>query len=464
MSNTPTTHDLKDPWLVGYDAHGIQDFITASNRPLAMLGASSTITRFDAAMAGSASRSVFAGGGRGIELVDGQTAASARCQQFADEFALVTLGGTMSTAALPFDRNHESASLRWLRQRLELVKDACPPPGRGALSLFTRRADQCADCGTYEAEFPSESPNNPRERICRRCRDMTLAGRANTHRIGARIQSLLDVVKPGEYIAAVSIDGNNLGSFFEGLDTLAETHEASRELAKLFQDAHKQASQEIRGEHVPLATGGDDLRLFLSQSQVLGYLDVLIQELETGADRLARNPPFRDRLTRFGVGVGVVLADAHLPAKRLMSYAHDLERSAKRRCRPDDARTRSAIDFAVLTAGYATRVETSERDQHDGRPLAFGEEWRRYRAHAAELAMIPTSQRGLLRDPPAAESDGFAEFANQWRYQVARERTWQTWYERTGRTWRDPEKVVTERPKTVHLDLLHLLPRADDAG
>lgn len=35
------------PWLVGYDASGIQELITASGRPISMRGASEAILAFD---------------------------------------------------------------------------------------------------------------------------------------------------------------------------------------------------------------------------------------------------------------------------------------------------------------------------------------------------------------------------------------------------------------------------------
>lgn len=54
------------PWLVGFEAVGIQDFIAANGRPLAMEGASRLVERFDreirdASGAGSGGGTVFAG-------------------------------------------------------------------------------------------------------------------------------------------------------------------------------------------------------------------------------------------------------------------------------------------------------------------------------------------------------------------------------------------------------------------
>lgn len=453
--NNQTPHGLADPWLIGYDAHGIQEFITASNRPLAMLGASATVKNFDADAARTAKHSIFAGGGRGIELVDGPIAADTRCRHLVSEYARATLGGVISTAQVPLDGSNEAAPLRWLRQRLELVKDATPPPGRGFLSPFLRKSDQCADCRTYEATLPSERRDARAERVCPRCHAMIRRGREGSGSENEEIQSLLDLTLPGEYIAAISLDGNNLGVLFESLDSLDATREASESLKALFVSANTQALASIQGRRVSLATGGDDIRLFITQSQTLTYLDTLIPALEQGADAL---PCFRGRRERFGVGVGVVLADPHMPAKRLMEYAHDLERSAKKRCRPGHSPARSALDFAVLTAGDASRIDPSLRPPLDGRPIALNAEWQQLRNEALALAQVPTAQYALLRDSPTTATPEFVEFANQWRYQVARSTAWQCWYD-NGRDWRDREKVVEQRPRPVHFDLLHLVGR-----
>lgn len=454
MPHPLAPRELATPWLVGYDAHGIQELITASNRPLAMLGASTTITRFDEQTAESAVQSVFSGGGRGIELVDGPAAAEERCRVISKDYAEQTFGGVVSAAHVPLDRNDETASLRWLRQRLDLVKDAGRPPGHDSLELYPRKSDQCADCGSYKATHPSAHG----ERVCPRCHTMAVRGRDASRRTEEEIQSLLELVGPGEYIAAVSLDGNNLGAFFDSLDSLAATQKASRELNLLFKQANGHALERISRNRVSLATGGDDIRLFLSQSQLLAYLDALIPALHKGADRLAQRPPFRDRFDNFGVGVGVVLADPHLPAKRLMEHAHELERSAKTLChRAASPRARSALDFEVLTAGDASKSDPELRPRGDGRPIAFGDRWEALRRDAIALAAVPSAQLALLRDAPTEGTHEFAEFKNQWRYQVARLRAWQDWYDQTGRDWRDASNVIADRPRPVHLDLLHLV-------
>lgn len=473
MPPTSSPQSMADPWLVGYDAHGIQEFITASNRPLAMLGASDAIKRFDEQAGRAMACKIFAGGGRGMEVIDGEAAARARCERLLADYKAATYGGALSTAMVPFDSRRPAASLRWLRQRLDLVKDACPRPGAEELRLYQHKRDQCADCGAYQAEHRSERKDEAGERVCTRCRDLVKRGRQVVPSQNEEIQSLLDLAKSGGYVAAVSIDGNNLGAFFDSLtdlDDIDVTGYASRAIGEIFKQADERARSHLRAGQskiVSLATGGDDIRLFLPQAYVLPYLDVFIPALHAGADKLSQERRLKGRLRNFGVGVGIVLADPHLPAKRLMEYAHDLERSAKRRCRPGDTSVRSALDFAVLTAGDASRIDPDQRESGDGRPIAFGAEWDRLKEDALKLAQVPSSQLSLLRRapaPPPAESgtappldDDNLVFANAWRYQVAREHTWRTWYDETGRNWRDPHQVVARRPRPVHLDLLHLL-------
>lgn len=477
----PTPHrldDFNDPWLVGYDAHGIQEFITASNRPLAMLGASHAIKQFDQDAARTMAYELFAGGGRGMEIVDGEAAARARRDCLVHRYKTATYGGAISIEMVPFDRARPAACLRWLRQRLDLVKDACPRPDSAHLDLYRRKSEQCADCGAYPAEHPSERRDGAGERVCTRCRDLVRLARKVAPDRGEEIQSLLDLCDDGSYVAAVSIDGNNLGAVFDSLtalDDIGVTGYVSRTIGEIFERADDKARDRLgegRRKIVSLATGGDDIRLFLPQSYVLTYLEVFIPEVHAGADALDRDPRIQGRLKHFGVGVGVVLADPHLPAKRLMEYAHDLERSAKRRCRPGDTRVRSALDFAVLTAGDASRSDLTLRGEGDGRPIAFGAEFDRLKDEALKLARLPSSQLTLLRGAPApppvpktgaaarpALDDANIEFAGTWRYQVARTKEWQAWYQETDRNWCDPHQVVAQRPRPVHLDFLHLLSR-----
>ncbi|MGK4007817.1 hypothetical protein WMF31_34695 [Sorangium sp. So ce1036] len=443
-----------EPWLVAYDANGIQELVTASSRPLAMFGASATIAAFDKA-ASARDGCIFAGGGRGVEIVASRNAAEARAMELVGRFREQTVGGVMAAAVVPYDLRAPADSLRWLRQKLDIEKDQASPPD-GALP--TDKRDQCADCRMFRAVHPSERKDASNERVCERCRAMVRAGR-DASTVGQEpIQSLL-ALSPSRRVAAVSADGNNVGDFFASLTSLERMAAASEVIQEVFRDAHREACSALRHDKVSLATGGDDIRIFLAAEDLLQYAGSLVRALERQLDQLARlGAPFsRDeasRLARLGVGIGAVVSDAHFPASRLMAYAHALERSAKRLCRSDSAR--SAFDFAILRAGDASFGAVERRSDDDGRPFPMdAESWENRRHLAEALAAIPGAQRGILAESRTLDP---VEFANLLRYQVARSKPWQGFYCAAGVDWQDPAAVMRERPRQALLDLVRLLP------
>ncbi|MDI3290990.1 hypothetical protein [Polyangium sp. 15x6] len=453
------------PWLLGYDANGIQELVTASSRPIAMFGASATIALFDESS--QRDSTIFAGGGRGVELVASEEAARARAGELAFAFRKETWGGVMATACVPYDPAAPAQSLRWLRRKLEIQKDAALPPG-GAIP--TTKNDICADCGTYLARHKSTRPDWQGEMVCDRCDAMANAGRDRSRHIDERIQSLVDLSPTTGPIAAVSVDGNDLGDFFDKLESLEQMAIASEAISLVFERGNEAARLKLQHPKVSLATGGDDIRLFLAWDDLLRYVSALVPAIEREADALARQGPPFDRLAGLGIGIGAVVADARLPASRLMTVAHELERKAKRLCRPSSPgksqgpRVRSAFDFAVLTAGDASYRATEEKadgkPNDDLRPIDMAaESWSRL-LHAVEaLARIPTAQRAILAEIATL---GEEEGSNLLRYQVARSKKdekWRAWYAACGVDWRDPDAVWRHRPRPVHLDLVRLLPR-----
>ncbi|XXT20431.1 hypothetical protein WME94_02525 [Sorangium sp. So ce429] len=447
-----------DPWLVGYDANGIQELVTSSSRPIAMFGASTTIARFD--QGARRDTTIFAGGGRGVELAPSEQAAMARAEELTADFRRKTWGGVMASACVPYDAGSPGQSLRWLRRKLEIQKDQAAPPGG---MLPSTKGEQCADCTTYLARLPSRRPDAQGEMVCDRCHAMADAGRENSRINEERVQSLLALSPGTQRVAAVSIDGNDLGDFFDSLESLEQLAAASDAIGNLFREAHGEALDGIARDKISLATGGDDVRLFLAWEDLIHYAGSFVAAVERRADLLAsQGAPFT-RLAGLGVGIGAVVADAHLPASRLMAYAHELERSAKRLCRPSGQKTttgsgvRSAFDFAVLTAGDAPSGSLTHDPRIDGRPIPMdARSWTSLLASTRALASIPPAQRAILDEARALVDE---EFQNLFRYQVARSQKWHRWYESCGVDWRDAEAVVRHRPRPVHLDLVRLLSR-----
>src|SRR5690606_2026673 len=143
-------------------------------------------------------------------------------------------------------------------------------------------------------------------------------------------------------------------------------------------------------------------------------------------DRCARSLHMSEQaaraFSRLGVGVGVVIAHDHYPARRLMEYAHALERSAKRICGGEAHR--SATCFVHMRSGDELVEGGPEVGFPIGMPRYAGgpAEWRRLTTTAGALARVPSSQRTQLRgELGRAEYDRDDPELRSWfRYQVAR--------------------------------------------
>jgi len=255
----------------------------------------------------------------------------------------------------------------------------------------------------------------------------------------------------------------------------------SEAIADIFRTAHSRALDEIDELRLPLLTGGDDVRAFIPPGKVLGYVATLTAGVETGAAGHVRaavaagviSPAVADDLRRVGIGIGAVIASVYYPARRLIEYAHKLERSAKVACRV--RKWRSGFDFAIITNEDAM-IEQPVRTGAGiaARPLQPGApDWATALDRARALAQIPRAQIAMLAatagfvdpsdpasspaTPPAQPATDEDELANLLRYQVARSRAWQAWYAACGTDWRDRNEVVRHRPTLDMLELARLL-------
>lgn len=460
----------ESPWLVGYDANAIQEMVTPGSRPIIMRGASQTIADFDKDERDQV-RNVFAGGGRGISVVGSRDAAEEWVRTMPATFRKKTVVGVMAAAGVPLDRRRVGDSLRWLRRKLDVAKDAAGPPG-GALPGSP--ADECVNCLSYRAAKTIEREGRE-ERVCRRCYEMTLAGK-QAREMSTALVDVSDCEKGGAHqgrLAAVSADGNNLGAFFDDIDSLEELAAASMAIDRIFQHAHEQA---LRAAHeacqrrfglaavksVPLMIGGDDVRVFLPPSGLVAYVGTLAREVEAGAAAAGNlggllGPRTAEALRHLGVGIGAVVAEDHFPARRLMGYAHTLERRAKAICREPRSGVRSAVDIELVTSNQAVGVALEDRRAKlDGRPFPLdAERWSQLRKQAQALSALPMAQRRVLDDAHTLDE---LEFANLFRYQVARTKPWQRWYDDAGVDWRDAKAVIDGRPGAGLLALGSLLP------
>lgn len=448
------------PWLVGYDANEIQKLVTVGSRPKIMHGASEIIARFDAEER-EEPRNIFAGGGRGISVVRTREEAERLAAVLPEKFRRETVVGVMAAAFVPLDLKQVRASLGWLRRKLEQAKDAAGAPG-GELAADKR--DECVNCQSYLATcvLPHEDGD---ERLCKRCYKMS--------RIGGETEetrdSLLEVSKhENGRLAAVSADGNRLGAFFDAIETLEELAAASMAVDLIFQHAHAQALEQVRGNKVPLVTGGDDVRAFLPPSSLLDYVETLARTVEESAGAIGDmggllRPGTARALSRLGIGVGAVVADDHYPAGRLMAHAHELEVHAKSICHGARARARSAFDLTVVTTEQSMGMDIARRrGAQDRRPFSLDSEpWLRTRRAVRALRALPAAQRRVLDAEHPLEAE---EFANLFRYQVARSDVWKLWYEQCFLDWRDPQVVMNERPDAGLLALSALGERGEEVS
>lgn len=448
-------------WLVGYDANGIQELITACGRPIAMRGASEAILAFDAE-ARSRKLAIFAGGGRGVVLARSEDEARATGRAFVDRFRELTHGGVMAACAVPLTRggDGEAQSIRWLRHRLDLEKDAARPPG-GVLPDSKER--ECAYCRGYLGTRLRKRDEQT-EMVCARCDAMLERGRstgkARGGRRGEMSRSIADIAE-NDRIAVISADGNNLGSLFEPLHSLVELAAVSEAVADCFQRAHEQAFACVASDQrVPLLTGGDDVRAFIPPRAVLPYVEGLVASVESTATEHARalreilSADTAQRLGGLSVGVGAVVASVTYPAWRLVEHAHALESRAKAACLA--GRWRSGVDFAVITTEEEmTALPDRASGRRDIRPLPpCTDRWRDALRKAGALAQIPAAQLGVLA---VGETLDDAELGNALRYHVARSNEWQSWYTACGVDWRNPAAVLAHRPDRGSLQLARLL-------
>ncbi|MFO0610608.1 MAG: hypothetical protein U0324_46025 [Polyangiales bacterium] len=441
-----------DARLLAYDVNGIQEYVTANSRPRAMDGASRVIAGFDETHR-AAPGALFCGGGRGLFLVS-ERDAERRARKLADDFREASIVGVIATAHVPFDPSAEHASLRHLQAAIDEAKDAADAP----VDPVPASKELCCErCRRY-ARVDVRRAGERHEHLCARCCAVTDRGLKERTERGF---SLVDLVKEGDvargnHVAAISADGNDMGVLFASLPSLEATVAVSLAVAQTFAAAHLAALGECKcGElHVAPVTGGDDIRVFLAPWRAPTYVATLAAEVERGltaaAAKLAHLLPDPAKLAQTGIGIGVVAADMKSPASRMIERAHGFERAAKSLCREKGAR--SAVAFAWDTGDEGFNARAHGRG--DGSVVVLGEPWQRARMRAESLAEVPTSQLAIVAERPSMAPD---EFANLFRYQVARSEAWQRWYDAIGASWRDRDAVVALAPTMADLTLLRFV-------
>ncbi len=484
--------------LLAYDANAIQAFLAASDRLHAMRGASALVKAFDGrALTVVPGAGLFGGGGRGLLLLKPEEV-EATAARLVEDYRATTFGGALAvaTATLAGD---EAASLRLLRARLDVAKDAAPPP---ASTLVERPDDhsRCQDCHTRPVDHPRQPRRDETVAICTRCRDLyaegvRVAGDEDERGLTFEDLTVQGVRGVGNRIATLSADGNEMGRLFGGLETLEAQALASEAVARIFAGAvgaaqaaadaaYVKEQTKPRGQVTPVA-GGDDIRAFVGPEVALPYVEALVERLEAdldhAGDRLDLPEAAADAFAHIGLGGGLLVAPFGLPARRLLDLAHGLEREAKKKCGAGAARSGFRVAFLRSgdelsggddrrTAERARELAKADRAQdrrsevlvHSGAVPDGARPWRQTLDRARALAKVPRAQRSVLRQRDAMEP---GEWLNLFRYQVARNEEWRRYYAAVGDDWRTlpAEQPDARIPSWTEQELARLVQLENDA-
>lgn len=472
--------------LIGYDANGIQQYVTRAKPLPYMRGASQRIIDFDRHQSQD-DECLFAAGGRGRLLVRGtwdEPTIARRLDALRARFAEETGGEVLATCAVPFDPSDPRAAMAHLAARLEITKDAAPPPRHSTLG-----APSFTHCAVCQRRPVADGcfwwfGQNQNVRACTTCDAIIRRGNWSADRRRERGKTLEDLSTINR-VAVVSADGNQMGDLFRSMTSLVDSIVASRAVSAIFQGALEAALGESKvgpDARVTPVVGGDDIRLFIGPEHVFDVIERLVHHLESTVDRCARAlgfpPEVADHFARIGIGIGCVIGPETHPASLAIEQAHALEVSAKAHGRR--AGYRSAIDFIHLRSGDEL-IAGVRGGRH---PLGISsftggeDELATARRAAAALVEVPGSQRsGLLRamdrewDADAEEAERQRaeeagrrperhidpELVNLLRYQVARSTKWQTWYEALGVDWTDGDAVARGAPTHAMLEMARLL-------
>lgn len=457
--------------LIGYDANGIQAFVTRTTALPYMRGASELVKDFDRKVAKSED-CLFAAGGRGRLLMAGaptDAEVQDEVKRLRRCFARMTRGEVLAVAAAPLEPAGEARSLTRLALELDRAKDAAPPPTHTTL-YRTEPFERCKLCRRRPCE--GAKWHRPRKgdalEICEACD--AIVGRGNR---GARDDEergmMLEDLSPTNRIAVLAADGNQMGALFASIRRLPDAVVASEAVSWIFESALEatRAACELDDKRsVAPVVGGDDIRLFAGPERIFPALATLVAEIESRVDAWAGHlgfpPAVHDRFARIGIGAGLVVGPETHPASLAIEQAHLLEDSAKRHCK--DEGYRSAVDFIHLRSGDELLAGGQPRRHPLGVSSSNGDavedQFGAARCGAAALRGVPTSQRAIVLEALGRDDDirgaGDPEFLNFFRYQVARSASWQGWYEAMGRDWRDAKTLDAHAPTHAMLEIARL--------
>ena len=476
--------------LVAFDTPGVHDYVFRVRRPVDIAGGSHLVAAFtDHERARQAKiRSVwqvlsqeghprgamvFAGGGRGLAVVAAHRAASLRSAVEA-VLADATRGDletiTAELSVWPEDlgpaavgANDGSATSRYAAALSVLMGRLARE--RSRRERFGETVDaKTTRCSACRRRVATEERRKTGEWICAPCAGRRkLGGELKRHADEAKtFQDLVGADDPR--LAVLYADGANVGAAFQDIDSMARHRALSEAVENAFDLAVVEIlkRKELRDAddrqlcQIPIR-GGDDAVLILPAPAAFKAATQLVRSVENAFDlqgnRLLRDAlagapkVLRERVARFGVGVGIVFADCHFPVGFLVRYAEELLKSAKRlvhergvAAAQTDRRVRSAVDYLVLVSGNPLsesidrlravhfRVEPQGREpglRLTDRPFSI-EKLEEVLQNAEALRPVPASQRIAVRQEAFR---GIALSRSLWRYQHARAKDGRGWAE-----------------------------------
>lgn len=465
--------------LLAFETPSIQAYLFKTRRPIDLRGGSVLIDDFSLehapALAGAGL--IYSGAGSGLLFTSAGNAdplAATLSRRLADntdndlepvtaslpiwprdlggdrpEFpaALAFLAVGHQSTSPPEPASRYAATCATLAARLRRARGAFPLPPILASHELGHRCDACG-------ERPGRPRPDERDAICSACLGRRTAARRQ--RSGRKepfsFEELVENEK-NHQMALLYADGANAGALFDRLDGPARHRALSLAIDHALATAEDAllAGLDEKPEDPPRSIralrGGDDLMLVLPAAPSFTLAALLIETFEKTFDQhLAEDEAFaascparlQKSLRGFGLGVGLVIADAHFPISFLVRYAGELLRSAKRRIADGE---RSALDFAVLRSGtpLADSIELWRRsfwrEEGEGprqerldptcRPYG-GSELQLFLERARAFGALPPAQvYALARELRR----GRARSRNFWRYQHSRSGPWQRYAE-----------------------------------
>ena len=502
--------------LVHFDTPGIQEYVFGVERPLDIDGGSAFVADFTSEdesldvsfyrrLAGSqaavpASVVIYAGGGGGLLLVAAREAAgvagSLRSileeatrgdlrtiavqrevwpEELSDRDAEAPAGLAAAVGRLrPASRYAATIAAladRLARERSLAVRLAPPIPPE-------LHIDRCSACGGRTAVERGKRGDVP-ELLCGGCQARRQAAR-DDRRTKKKPQDFEDLIRdlPEDALAVIYADGANVGRAFRQVETMAQHRALSLAVDAAMTTARNRIlavcpwlEQSSPQRFQDPICGGDDLVLILPAIAAFHVVSPLIRSFENAFD-LEREPlcgafpddgrEIRRHIERFGLGVGIAVAEHHFPIQFLLGYAKELLRSAKERIRAGGEggeTVRSAVDFLVLRSGTPLSESIAEtRKRHAVRPGVGGAPTLRYTRKPMSLselegfldrvkllgARVSPSQVHAVRGELGL---GLRQSRSLWRYQHARASSgkgWADYREALGRDLADVDTMLWE--------------------